>query len=175
MKKKYFYGGQAVIEGVMMMGPETYAVAVRRPDGEIVIKEERHNTVKDRFPVLKWPILRGFVNLIEMLVLGVQNITWSANQAGEEEEELGWGGMVLAFAVALLFTIGVLWPCRFGRERVLRPYIGDFGRSALEGVIRIAAFVVYLLLIRRMSDIRRVFSITAPSIKPSPPLNMATG
>lgn len=157
MKKKYFYGGQAVIEGVMMMGPKEYAVAVRRPGGDIVVKKEPVDTIKNRFPILKWPIVRGFVNLIEMMVLGMKNITWSANQAGEEEEELGLGGMILAIAVALVAVVGVFLALPVFVGTWLHPYIGDFGRSALEGVIRIAAFVCYVIAIRRMPDILRVF------------------
>ncbi len=157
MKKKYFYGGQAVIEGVMMMGPEQYAVAVRRPDGEIVVKKEPVDTIKNRFPILKWPIIRGFVNLIEMLVLGMKTITWSANQAGEEEEEMGMGAMVLAILLAAVVTIAIFLVLPVLVGTWLHPYIGDFGRSALEGVIRITAFILYLLAIRRMPDILRVF------------------
>ena len=72
MKKPFYYGGQAVIEGVMMMGPKEYAVSVRKPDGSIITKKEPVDTIKNKFPILKWPILRGFVNLIEMMVLGMK-------------------------------------------------------------------------------------------------------
>jgi len=157
MKKKHFYGGQAVIEGVMMMGPKEYAVAVRRPDGEIVVKKEPVDTIKNRFPILKWPIIRGFVNLIEMMVLGMKIITWSANQAGEEEEELGLGAMIFAILLAVAVVIGLFLVLPVLVGTWLHPYIGDFGRSAAEGILRITGFVLYILLIRRMPDILRVF------------------
>ncbi|MGN1011847.1 MAG: DUF1385 domain-containing protein, partial [Clostridia bacterium] len=107
MKKPFFYGGQAVIEGVMMMGPEGYAVSVRRPDGSISTRKEKQHSVKEKFPFLKWPIIRGFVNLIEMLVLGMSTITWSANQSGEEEEELSPKEMALAVVIALVAVVGL--------------------------------------------------------------------
>ena len=157
MKKPFFYGGQAVIEGVMMMGPNGYAVSVRRPDGSIVTRKEKQHSVKEKFPFLKWPVIRGFVNLIEMLVLGMSTITWSANQSGEEEEELSAKEMALAIVIALVAVIGLFLVVPAWLGTWLRPQIGDFGRSLLEGVVRIVIFLIYLLLIRRMDDILRVF------------------
>ena len=157
MKKPFFYGGQAVIEGVMMMGPNGYAVSVRRPDGSIVTRKEKQHSVKEKFPFLKWPVIRGFVNLIEMLVLGMSTITWSANQSGEEEEELSAKEMALAIVIALVAVIGLFLVLPTWLGTWLRPQIGDFGRSLLEGVVRIVIFLIYLLLIRRMDDILRVF------------------
>lgn len=157
MKKPFFYGGQAVIEGVMMMGPEGYAVSVRRPDGSIATRKEKQHSMKEKFPFLKWPVIRGFVNLIEMLVLGMSTITWSANQSGEEEEELSPKEMAFAILVALVAVIGLFLVLPIWIGTWLHPYIGDFGRSFLEGVIRIVIFLFYLVLIRRMDDILRVF------------------
>ena len=157
MKKPFFYGGQAVIEGVMMMGPNGYAVSVRRPDGSIATRKEKQHSVKEKFPFLTWPVIRGFVNLIEMLVLGMSTITWSANQSGEEEEELSAKEMALAIVIALVAVIGLFLVLPAWLGTWLRPQIGDFGRSLLEGVVRIVIFLIYLLLIRRMDDILRVF------------------
>ena len=157
MKKPFFYGGQAVIEGVMMMGPNGYAVSVRCPDGSIATRKEKQHSVKEKFPFLKWPVIRGFVNLIEMLVLGMSTITWSANQSGEEEEELSAKEMALAIVIALVAVIGLFLVLPTWLGTWLRPQIGDFGRSLLEGVVRIVIFLIYLLLIRRMDDILRVF------------------
>ena len=157
MKKPFFYGGQAVIEGVMMMGPEGYAVSVRRPDGSISTRKEKQHSVKEKFPFLKWPIIRGFVNLIEMLVLGMSTITWSANQSGEEEEELSPKEMALAVVIALVAVVGLFLVLPTWLGTWLRPHIGDFGRSLLEGIVRIIIFLIYLVLIRRMEDILRVF------------------
>lgn len=157
MKKPFFYGGQAVIEGVMMMGPKGYAVSVRRPDGSISTRKEKQHSVKEKLPFLKWPVIRGFVNLIEMLILGMSTITWSANQSGEEEEELSPKEMFLAVLIALVAVIGLFLVVPVWLGTWLHPYIGDFGRSLLEGVVRIVIFLIYLVLIRRMDDILRVF------------------
>ncbi len=157
MKKPFYYGGQAVIEGVMMMGPEGYAVSARRPDGRIVTRKEQHHSVKERLTFLKWPVIRGFVNLIEMLVLGMSTITWSANQSAEEEEELSAKEMIFSVVIALVAVIGLFLVLPTWLGTGLRPVIGDFGRSFFEGVLRIAIFLIYLALIRRMEDILRVF------------------
>lgn len=157
MSKPFFYGGQAVIEGVMMMGPEDYAISVRRPDGTVVTRKEKHSSVKQKLTFLSWPVIRGFVNLVEMLILGTSTITWSANQAGEEEEELKGWEMFLAVAIAVVAVVGLFFFVPVLGGTALRPYIGDFGRSLFEGVVRIVIFVIYLMLIRRMSDMLRVF------------------
>lgn len=157
MKKPFYYGGQAVIEGVMMMGPENYAVSARCPDGTISTKISKHHSVKEKFPFLKWPVIRGFVNLIEMLILGMSTITWAANQSGEEEEELSAKEMAFAIIIALVAVIGLfmLFPVWIGT--MAHEAVGDFGRSFIEGILRIGIFVLYVAAIRRMSDIRRVF------------------
>ena len=155
--KKFYYGGQAVIEGVMMMGPKGYAVSARRPDGSIATKIEPHHSVREKMKWMGWPIIRGFVNLCEMLVLGMSTITWSANQAGEDEEELNGGEMALAILIALVACVALFLvvPAWFGT--MAYHYVGGFGRSLLEGIIRIAIFIIYLLIIRKMDDIMRVF------------------
>ena len=157
MKKPFYYGGQAVIEGVMMMGPKGYAVSARRPDGTIVTRKEQHHSVKERLTFLKWPVIRGFVNLIEMLILGMSTITWSANQSAEEEEELSAKEMVFSVVIALVAVIGLFLVLPTWLGTGLHPFIGDFGRSLFEGVLRIAVFLIYLAAIRRLDDILRVF------------------
>ena len=157
MKKPFYYGGQAVIEGVMMMGPKEYAVSVRKPDGSIITKKEPVDTIKNKFPILKWPIIRGFVNLIEMMVLGMKNITWSANQSGEEDEQLGFWGMFLSIALAVVIVVGLFIALPVFIGTWAHQTVGDFGRSFIEGILRIAGFVLYIVAIRRLEDIRRVF------------------
>lgn len=157
MKKPFYYGGQAVIEGVMMMGPNGYAVSVRRPDGGISTKKEKQHSVKEKWGFLKWPVIRGFVNLVEMLILGMSTITWSANESGEEEEELNGKEMALAVIISLVAVIGLFLVLPAFVGTWLHSYIGDFGRSFVEGVIRIGVFLIYLVCIRRMDDILRVF------------------
>ena len=115
MGSPFQYGGQAVIEGVMMRGPDSRAVAVRRPDQTIVVDEKMVGSLTRRFPVLKAPLVRGVVVLIEALVLGIEALTFSASQAlGEEEEEklAPWEiiitvGIALAMAVLLFAFLPV--------------------------------------------------------------------
>ena len=81
-------GGQAVIEGVMMRGPKLTATAVRDPNGEIQVETKDVNSISDRYPILKKPMLRGTVSLIESLVIGIRSLSYSAKMAGEEDEQL---------------------------------------------------------------------------------------
>ncbi len=160
MADKPNYGGQAVIEGVMMRGKEWQAIACRKPDGEIVVKTEKPKSIIRKFPFLKWPFLRGVVSLIESLIVGMQAITWSANQAlGEEEEEQLsiWEmlfSIVLAFGMAILLF--VVLPAGVVK------LVEDFVRSNLilnliEGLVKASAFIGYILVISLMKDIRRIF------------------
>ncbi len=152
------YGGQALIEGVMMRGPEELAIAVRKPDNEIILEERPINSITKRLPFLKWPFLRGTVNLFESLIIGMQALTFSASQAAEtEEEELSNWEMTATIAVAmglgiLLFVVTPASIARllYGIESV---YLVNF----LEGMVRISIFLIYVLVISRMQDIQRVF------------------
>ena len=87
MSDKITIGGQAVIEGVMMRGPKQVATAVRTPDKKIEIQVKPVNSISDRFPVLKKPMLRGCVSLGESLVMGIRSLSYSAQMAGEEDEQ----------------------------------------------------------------------------------------
>ena len=80
-------GGQAVIEGVMMRGPKLTATAVRDPNGKIQVETKDVNSISDRYPILKKPMLRGTVSLIESLVIGIRSLSYSAKMAGEEDEQ----------------------------------------------------------------------------------------
>ena len=107
-KPKFCYGGQAVIEGVMMRGRKTMAVAVRKPDGSILVNEEelKQNPRLPKF--LKWPFIRGTVNLVSSLVIGMKTLIFSANQMldeGEEEESLST--LEVAGTVALSLALGI--------------------------------------------------------------------
>src|ERR671937_345568 len=109
---KFFYGGQAVLEGVLMRGRTTYAVAVRRPDGEIQVLRERLKSIVYIHPYWKLPLLRGLAGLWEQLHLGMKALMWSANiQAAGEEVELSAGAIRITIAIAvvgaLLFFLGV--------------------------------------------------------------------
>ncbi len=157
-QERGLYGGQAVIEGVMMRGPKRMAIAVRRPDGEIAIREEEVKSVMQRYPVLRMPILRGMVALVETMKIGMAALNFSASQAFPDEEQLSnkemaltsMGGIVLAI---LLFV-------------VLPTYIGGLVKSSMgnsflthtvEAVMRLGIFIGYLAIISLMKDIQRVY------------------
>ncbi|MDD2497192.1 MAG: DUF1385 domain-containing protein [Desulfitobacteriaceae bacterium] len=159
MGKPFQYGGQAVIEGVMMLGSGGSAIAVRKPSHEIVVQQSTRVPFRERFPILKWPLVRGCVSLFESLVIGMQAITWSASQVGEsEEEKLKPWELILTILVAVGLGIGlfIIVPVFFASFSL--PYIGQFGRSALEGLIRMAIFLGYIIAISRMKDIQRIFA-----------------
>jgi uncharacterized protein YqhQ len=155
---KFQYGGQAVIEGVMMRGPGEMAIAVQKNPEEIIVEKQELIPLTKRYPVLGWPILRGTVALIEAMVIGMKALTFSANQVAEtEDEELSSWEMALTIlaAVGLAVVLFVVTPVVV--TNFVREVLGDFGRSAVEGVLRIGIFIGYVLLIGRMKDIRRVF------------------
>ncbi|MDW7675119.1 MAG: DUF1385 domain-containing protein [Bacillota bacterium] len=155
---KFQYGGQAVIEGVMMRGQKEMAIAVQKNPEEIVIERQPLEPISKKYPVLGWPIIRGTVALIESMVIGMKALTFSANTVGvEEEEELTTWEMVLTIAAAfglaiLLFVVTPVVVANFTRD-----LLGDFGRSATEGILRVGLFIGYVMLIGRMKDISRVF------------------
>src|SRR5512146_692113 len=155
-------GGQAVIEGVMMRAPRSLAIAVRRPDGEIVVKKELVVPLGERYPIVKLPVVRGAVALFSSLVTGIKALNFSANEALAEEEEkkdlspLAMGGtMAVAFGFGiLLFFILPLY-----LTKLLVPIIGgsNIVFNLVDGVIRVAVFLLYIWSISRMGDIQRVF------------------
>ncbi|GLI51689.1 membrane protein [Tepidanaerobacter syntrophicus] len=152
-------GGQAVIEGVMMRGPKSTAIAVRKDNGEIVLKKDENHSISERYKFLKLPILRGVVSLIEMMIIGIQTLSYSATMAGyEEEETLTTKDIAIALASAVLFAVVlfVILPTvavKFISANINTPFL----LSLAEGFLRIAIFVAYVAVISLMKDIRRVF------------------
>ncbi|MFO7319049.1 MAG: DUF1385 domain-containing protein [Clostridia bacterium] len=159
MAESFYYGGQAVIEGVMMRGQTSLAIAVRKPSGEIVTKEEKISSVTERFPILKRPLIRGSVALVEALVLGIRALNYSASQfAGEEEEQLGPKEIALTLALSLLLTVGLFIVLPAFVIRQIQGYIAsNVLLNTVEGLIKIAFFLAYVAAISLMKDIRRVF------------------
>jgi len=155
-------GGQAVIEGVLMRAPRSMAIAVRRPDGEIIVKRETVVPLSERFPLLKLPLVRGAVALFTSLIIGMQALSFSANEAiseGEEKEEMSSLAMGGTIAVALLFGIMLFFILPLFLTKLLVPYIGDSNIvfNLVDGLIRVIVFLIYVYSISRMSDIQRVF------------------
>ncbi|MEE2885551.1 MAG: DUF1385 domain-containing protein [Chloroflexota bacterium] len=157
-KKTHSYGGQAVIEGVMIRGRHYMSVAVRRPDGGISLMKDQIGSVftgKARNIIL----IRGIIALGETLILGMKALTYSANVAAESEgEEISKSSMVGMIAISVLITV-----CLFFILPVFasKPFEGVFGSdifsNMIEAVIRLGMFVGYIFLIGRMDDIKRVF------------------
>jgi uncharacterized protein YqhQ len=159
-------GGQAVIEGVMMKAPKSLAVVVRRPDGELVAKEEPLHPWSDRFTILKWPVLRGSLILIETMIQGIQALNFSANQAMMDEgktKEIGWPAMLGTLSLAILLGLGLFvalphWISAYlGSLSAFNFGIDSFSFHLLDGCIKVFFFIAYIWLISRFQDIRRVF------------------
>ena len=163
--EKINIGGQAVIEGVMMRAPRSMAIAVRRPDGEIVVKRDEVVPLSERLPVVKLPIVRGAVALFSSLIIGIKALNFSANeamteeQAGEEKQELSSWAMAGTMAVAFGFGILLFFILPLYLTKLLTPLIGDSNIifNLVDGVIRVAVFLLYIFSISRMNDIQRVF------------------
>ena len=157
-EKKITIGGQAVIEGVMMRGPELTATAVRTPEGKIEISSRPVNSISDRYPVLKKPLLRGCVSLIESLVIGIRSLGYSAQMAGEEEEQLSDRELAgtIAFAFVLAAVLFIAIPT--GAAKLFHSITEDpVFLNLMEGVLRLFIFIAYIVGISRMKDIQRVF------------------
>ena len=167
-------GGQALIEGVMMRGKDKISIAVRKPDGEIEVKTDPIKKTKHA-AFLKWPIIRGVVALISSMIIGVRALTYSAEffVEGDGSEEKGkfetWlyakmgkkaDDVLLAFSILFAFVFAMLL---FGAAPTaivsfLRKIISNnIVLSAIEGVMKIVIFIVYILAISQMKDIKRVF------------------
>lgn len=151
-------GGQAVIEGVMMRGNGQVATAVREPSGNIAVEVGPVNSLADRYPIFKKPMLRGVVSLFESLVLGLKSLSYSAQMAGEEDEQLSDKELWLTMAVAgcLAVVLFVLIPTaamKYFHTLTDSP----FSLNILEGLLRLGIFLAYIFGISRMKDIYRVF------------------
>lgn len=147
-------GGQAVIEGVMMKSPEGIATAVRRPNGEIVYRKKTLG--KSNAKLMKIPFVRGVVILLESLFVGTGELTFAANQSGEEEEELTKGQLIGTLALSLLLGMGLFM--------ILPSLVAGFifhnslrMANVLEGILRVVIFLSYIYFISLNKDIKRVF------------------
>jgi uncharacterized protein YqhQ len=152
------YGGQAVIEGVMMRSPLKYAIAVRKPDKEIILKIGKLKSLSDKFKFLKWPIFRGIINLIESLVLGLKALTYSAEQATGEEEKIN--SVEMFFTILIAFGLFIVFFIAFPTAiaRYMDKYLSNLiVYNLFEGMLRIGIFITYLFFISKIKDIKRVF------------------
>ena len=156
-------GGQAVLEGVMMRGVSTWAVAVRKPDGEIELTSEPLVSWAKRHRILRLPVLRGVVALGESLKIGFRALALSANaqleedEHGRKEEIGGWmWGVTIALSIAL--AIGLFFVVPVGATSLIKDQLGSAWLFWLvEGILRTAIFIAYIVAISRLPDLRRVF------------------
>jgi uncharacterized protein YqhQ len=168
-------GGQAVLEGVMMRGPSNWAVAVRKPDGDIVEVHQQIRSPMARHPVFRLPVIRGVIALGESLGIGFRALAISANyqaqaegKEGEEGEEVSTeltrAQLIFAFAIAIGFAV-LLFKVS---PALLTNWIG-IERTGwfviVEGLIRVTIFIIYLALISLIPDLRRVFQYHAAEHK----------
>ena len=157
-KTKVFVGGQAVIEGVMMRGPGYIATAVREPSGEIIVKKEPFSSIGDTYPLLKKPLLRGVVSLGESLYHGMQALSFSAQAAGEEDDQLSNKEIIMTMAFALVMAIVLFVIIPTYAAKFLHSTTDDARiLNTIEGMLRLAIFLAYIAVISMMKDIRRVF------------------
>lgn len=163
-------GGQAVLEGVMMKNGDQYAVAVRKPDGEIALQKEVYDGIVKWKKLTKIPFVRGIFSFVDSLVLGMKTLSYSASFFEEEEEEELTEkeaakkekqenlimGITMACSVVIAVAIFMVLP--YLLSNLLKPFMpGRFARTVIEGIVRIVLFIVYILLISKMKDIQRVF------------------
>ena len=151
-------GGQAVLEGIMMKNQDRYAVAVRKPDGEIFVQTETFHSITGNWKKLTTiPFVRGVFNFIDSMVLGIKTLTFSASfyEKKEKQENLMMAGTV-AFSIVAAVAIFMILP--YFLSTLMKPVIPSYHlRTVIEGVVRIGIFIVYILLISRMEDIQRTF------------------
>jgi len=159
MTERVYYGGQAVIEGVMMRGRKTAVTAVRHPNGEMVMKAQPLSSLYTS-RLRRTPFLRGVIVLIEAMVLGIQSLLYSANVSLEEEEvEISGKTVWLIITVSLALAVGLFFIAPLFITKTLDPYIkSSVVFHLIEGLIRLGIFIIYLKLVTLSSDIKRIFS-----------------
>lgn len=166
-------GGQAVIEGIMMKNQDVYAVAVRKEDQTIEVLKEEYRSMTGQNRILSLPLLRGVFNFIDSMVLGMKTLTWSASFYEDEEDheqKPGWMerhfsaetaekllmGLTVCLSICLAIGIFMVLPA-FLAGLLGKVVKSSFVLSAAEGILRMLLFILYVILISMMEDIRRVF------------------
>ncbi len=158
-RQNHFYGGQAVVEGVMMRGRDVWAVVVRRPDRSLHVESHVIDSVARRHPIFQKPLLRGVIALGQALAIGFRALSISARESAPEEEQLSSRQMALSMVVAVAIFIGIFIVVPAVAFRwVGREVDSSLLVNAGEGVFRVLLFLGYLALIGRAKEIRRVFA-----------------
>ena len=153
----FFYGGQAVMEGVLMRGPVSWAVAARRPDGGISMRQDELKSRMYRSAFFRLPLVRGVVGLAEMMHLGTSAMIWSANvKAKAENIEIGRGAIAATLAFSAVFSFALFFGLPLLSAGVLQRH-STLGFTLVEGAIRGGLVVGYMYLISFLPDVRRLF------------------
>ena len=179
--QKTFIGGQAVLEGVMMRGKKGYTIAVRHPEKGIVTADRANSAKLDQYKFLKWPIIRGVVSFVQSMILGVKIISDSAEMAGMDDlteenpskldkwlerkfgDKLMEYMMLFSVVIALVMGIGLFMLLPTFLASLVTSWLSSLPinphilRSVIEGIMRILIFVLYIFLISRMKEVRRLF------------------
>ena len=165
-------GGQAVIEGIMMKNKDMYSVAVRKPDGEIEVNLGTYRSIVKNKMLRETPLIRGVINFLDSMILGMRTLTFSASFYEEEEEPTKTDVMLdklfkgnaekvvmgLTVAFSIVMAVGIFMILPYFLTNFLRNYVVHNSLLAIiEGVVRVGIFVLYVFLISRMNDIQRVF------------------
>jgi uncharacterized protein YqhQ len=165
MLNKINVGGQAVIEGVMMRAPSSVSVSVRAPNGEIVNKTIKYNSITQKFKFLSKPFFRGIVVLIESLIIGIKALNFSASIAQSEEKETKSSKFTQVFSIIFAFFLGMI--IFVVTPHILTLLLGNlfnisittrsFSFHIIDGAIKIIFFISYVLIISLLPDIKRIF------------------
>lgn len=167
-------GGQAVLEGIMMRHGDDYAVAVRKPDGEIFVQKEEYHSVIKWKALTKIPFIRGVFNFIDSMVLGIKTLMFSAEFYEDEEEVKGEKELTeeeiakkekqekrmmnATVAISVVIAVAVFMVLPYFLSSLLKPLMPSYHlRTLVEGFVRIGIFILYIALISRMNDIQRTF------------------
>jgi uncharacterized protein YqhQ len=149
-------GGQAVIEGVMMKSKKKIVTSIRKGK-KIKTKVRRFKSLTERYLICRLPIIRGIISLFEMVIIGMKELTWSADQQAEKKEgKLSGFQLILTFAFAILATIGMFIVAPYYLTKIFMKDIGIVF-NLIDGVFRIIIFILYLVVIGLMADMKRVF------------------
>ena len=165
-------GGQAVMEGIMMKNKDDYAVAVRKPDGEIVVDKQTYRSIVGNHTALtRIPFVRGVFNFIDSMIIGMKTLMFSASFFEDEEEKQPMTEaeqkkkekqesalMTGTVIVSIVFAVAIFMVLPYLLSGLLKRWIPSYGvRTVIEGLVRIGIFILYILLISRMEDIQRTF------------------
>ena len=165
-------GGQAVMEGIMMKNKDDYAVAVRKPDGEIVVDKQTYRSIVGNHEALtRIPFVRGVFNFIDSMIIGMKTLMFSASFFEDEEEKKPMTEaeqkkkekqesalMAGTVIVSIVFAVAIFMVLPYLLSGLLKRWIPSYGvRTVIEGLVRIGIFILYILLISRMEDIQRTF------------------